>query len=135
MIRDTAVQGAGDASSASDYETIATCLRRSKQTQHGVTYSDNERKEAVMSELPEPHMVKVNHVGILQSARPATPAEIAAAHPKCETCGWWNAPSLPFADTGICTHPDGIGSGIEDLYTIRGEYCSHHSELTGESDE
>lgn len=91
--------------------------------------------------------VHVRHVmaegGMQYTTRPATPSEIAAAHPKCETCGHFDRARSPAGlplEWGYCG--GGIASsGCEpykddpaDLIPSITEYCPHHTELTGESD-
>lgn len=70
---------------------------------------------------------------------PATPFEIAAAHPKCETCGHFDrarsADGFPL-EWGYCG--DGLPTDGYQLYTEEPavlmprvtDYCPHHTALT-----
>jgi hypothetical protein len=53
---------------------------------------------------------------------PATPAEVAAAHPKCGTCKWRHRSNL---DGQSPMHDENIDPALD--------YCRHHSELTRET--
>ena len=67
----------------------------------------------------------------------ATPAEVAEAHPKCGTCGFWKLNSAPNRRSFYgCMNPRSqhfvasIGSIDPAL-----DYCRHHSTLTKENDD
>ena len=55
----------------------------------------------------------------------ATPAEISAAHPKCETCKHWDRCSHIERN-----HPQGM-CGLHRHLTNENHYCPYHTELKG----
>lgn len=55
----------------------------------------------------------------------ATPAEISAAHPKCETCGHFMAGDNDrLKDVGACRRLNG------SPYVYSRQYCSEHTEIS-----
>lgn len=85
-----------------------------------------------MSELLVRYVVRGGGEPYEWSTRPATPSEIAAAHPKCGTCGHWQDSGM--YDVGS-DERIGSCSKLPGLQAYEGFYCPHHTELTGESDE
>lgn len=75
--------------------------------------------------------VHIRHVqgdgGYQYTTRPATPAEIGAAHPKCETCnryGWLTQGNDPTPIEFVCD------DAVMEILNPATNYCDHHTALT-----
>lgn len=72
---------------------------------------------------------------VAYQVRPATPSEIAEAHPKCESCG--RCEIVPrghgLCRRGVCLTGYSLIDGPKVRPTT--DYCPHHTELTGARDE
>lgn len=67
--------------------------------------------------------------------RHATPAEVAAAHPKCGTCRFYGRnSSLRVKPCNACMNPRSPYFVVaDDIINPALDYCRHHSELNKET--